>query len=237
MASEPPANDAFLREVDEELRRDQLLGFWQRWGRWLVGGTIALLAAWAAWIWWDARRVEAAGTDGEQLLQAFDALEAGNTGAGETELAKLKDSKVSGYRAASRLALAAIAAQKNDVAGAAKLYDQVTGDADLAEAWRNLALVRQTALEFDTLAPDKVIARLKPIAVKGNPWFGSAGELTALAHLKAGQPQQAERLFKSLTADEAVPESIRTRAAQMETAIAAGTFAAPAAAPAKEAQK
>ena len=38
MAVTPHTDEAFLREVDEELRRDQLTSFWTRYGRWLVGG-------------------------------------------------------------------------------------------------------------------------------------------------------------------------------------------------------
>ena len=42
------------------------------------------------------------------------------------------------------------------------------------------ALVRMTAIELDTLPPQAVVDRLKGLAVAGNPWFGSAGELTAI---------------------------------------------------------
>ena len=52
LASTPPDNEAFLREVDDELRRDELQSFWKRWGRWLVGGIIAALALFAAYLWW-----------------------------------------------------------------------------------------------------------------------------------------------------------------------------------------
>ena len=50
-----------------------------------------------------------------------------------------------------------------------------------------------TAVELDTLAPQTVIDRLKGLAVAGNPWFGSAGEMVALSYLKQGKPQHGGR--------------------------------------------
>jgi hypothetical protein len=60
-----------------------------------------------------------------------------------------------------------------------------------------------------------VIDRLKPFAVAGNPWFGSAGEMSAMAYLKLGRKQEAARIFAAMAKDQKVPESIRTRSVQM----------------------
>ena len=88
-------------------------------------------------------------------------------------------------------------------------------DKGLAEPYRDLATIRLTALEFDQLKPAEVIDRLKGLAVAGNPWFGSAGELTAMAMLKQGRRAEAGRLFAAIAADRQVPESIRSRAVQI----------------------
>jgi hypothetical protein len=76
-------------------------------------------------------------------------------------------------------------------------------------------MVRVTALEFDALKPEQVIARLQPLAKAGNPWFGSAGELTAMAMLKQGKRQEAGRMFAAIAADRQVPETMRSRAVQI----------------------
>ena len=70
---------------------------------------------------------------------------------------------------------------------ASTIYAEVAADTDLAKPYRDLALVRGTALEFDTLKPDEVIARLQPLAVAGEPFFGSAGEMIGMALLAKGQ--------------------------------------------------
>jgi hypothetical protein len=73
-----------------------------------------------------------------------------------------------------------------------------------------------------------VINRLQPLAVTGNPWFGSAGELTAMAMLKQNRVGEAKRLFAAIAADRTVPQSLRDRAGQIAGTLGA---AVPAAAP------
>src|SRR3546814_17664152 len=97
---------------------------------------------------------------------------------------------------------------------------------NVPEAYRNLALVRQTALQFDSLKPAQVIARMKPLAIVGGPWFASAGEMTAIAYLNDNKPDLAGPLFAAIAKDKDAPASARSRAAQM--AVALGIDVAPA---------
>ena len=57
----------------------------------------------------------------------------------------------------------------------------------MPEPYQQLGLIRATALEFDAIKPEEVIARLQPLAKPGEPWFGAAAELTAMAYLKQGR--------------------------------------------------
>ena len=56
---------------------------------------------------------------------------------------------------------------------------------------------------------------MKPLAVEGAPWFGSAGELVALAYVKMGKSDLAGPMFAAMAKDGGVPDSIRSRARQM----------------------
>src|SRR3546814_3223952 len=102
-----------------------------------------------------------------------------------------------------------------DDASALAIFNQIASETDLPQPYRVLALIRQTTLDFDTLAPAAVIERLDALAKPGSPWFGSAGEMVALAHLKQNKPEAAAPIFAAMVKDETVPESIRSRAVQM----------------------
>ena len=52
MALTPQNSEAFMREVDEAVRQDQLTSFWQRYGRVLLVVLVLGLAAFGGWLYW-----------------------------------------------------------------------------------------------------------------------------------------------------------------------------------------
>lgn len=215
MAVPPKDNEAFYREVDEELRREQVRRAMRRYG---VAAAILLLlflGAVGGHLWWQQEKEERAGVQSETLNRIFEDIAGGRTSGIDSRLDEVAKNGGPGYRAAALLTKAAVAVQTGNDAAAITTYKAVAQDEDFAQPYRDLATIRQTALEYDTLAPAAVIERLKPLAVTGNPWFGSAGEMIAIAHLKAGKPELAGPIFAAIAKDENVPRSIRSRAREM----------------------
>lgn len=215
MAVPPATNQAFLREVDEELRRDQLASFWERYGKLVIAAVVIGLALFAGYLYWRNHQENVRGQEGEKLQSAYDALARGRPADAAKPLEELTVSSSEGYRALALFTQADVLLQRNDLKGAAAKFAAVAGDEDYAPAFRDLALVRQTAAEYDSLQPQAVIDRLRTIAVPGNAYFGSAGEMVAVAHLRAGRRDLAGRLFGQIARDEGVPPSLRQRAVQM----------------------
>lgn len=218
MALTPTDNEAFFREVDDDLRRDRLTRFWRRWGRVvliLIGIGLAVLAA---FLWWRDYRAKQAGAEGEQLTAVLADIDQGKGTPGDPRLMALAGSSHDGYRATARLAQAGIAARINPADAAAR-YRAIADDTGLPRPTRDLAMLRATTLQFDTLPPAQVIARLQPLAAPGSPWFGSAAELTAAAYIKLNRADRAGPLFAAIARDQTVPASLRGRAAGMATAL------------------
>ena len=219
MAIKPRDNEAFYREVDEELRRDQLGDAWRRY-RWLIlGGTVLLIAAIGGFIWWQNHRQAQAAGQGEALVAALESMEKGAPAAAAPQIAELEKSGIPGYRASALFSRAGLLVEAGNLAAAAAVFGRIAADGDLPENYRHAALIRQTALEFDRMQPRAIVQRLRPLVRRGHPWFGSAGELTAFAHLREERPDLAARVFAALAADQTVPESIRSRAVQMAGAL------------------
>jgi hypothetical protein len=215
LALRPIDNETFYREVDEELRRDQLVGYWKRYGKLAIAGVILFIAAIGGVIWWLNQRELKAGDRGESLVSAFEDVSRGRAAAAQPKLDQLAKSGVAGYRAAALLTQADMASEAHQPDKAVALFRQIADDASLGQPYRDVATVRMTALQFDTLPPQQVIDRLKPLAVPGAAWFGSAGELVASAYLKLNRPQEAAKLFAAIARDKKVPDSLRSRALQM----------------------
>ena len=215
MALTPDTGETFLREVNENLRRDQLSGMARKFGPLLIGAVILLLAAVGGWLYWQDKQKSDAAKDSEHLAQIYTDIGAGKLQTVPQRLDRVAKDSPAAVRASALFTRAAVAIEQNDRATAIAKYQEIAADTKFAPPHRDLGLIRATTLEFDSIKPEQVIARMQPITKPGNPWFGSAGELTAMAMVKQGKKTEAGRLFAAIAADRQVPDSIRARAVQI----------------------
>ena len=207
--------ETFVREVDENLRRDQMRDMAKAYGKWIVAAVILFLAAIGGYLYWQNRQQAQAAAESETMSAALDKAEAGNPKGAIAELAPIGSSSSDVNRASARLVQAALALRQNDRKTAIDIYRQLAAEEGLPQPYRDVATIRGTMTEYDSLKPDEVIARLSPLAEPGKPFFGSAGELVAMAMLAKGDRAGAGRLFARIAADPQVPQTIRARAVQI----------------------
>jgi hypothetical protein len=227
LAEQPPEiTDTFVREVDENLRRDQMRDFFKKNGSWLIIAVVLFLAASGGLIWWHSHQVQRSVVEVETLAEIYKNIGSGNMAQAPQQLDGLAKSGSKAVRASALFARAALALQQGDARLATNTYKSIAGDSGLPDPYRHAALIRQTALEFDQLKPDEVISRLEPLAKPGEPWFGTAGEMTALAMVKQGRKQEAGQLFAAIAKDNTVPETTRARAVQVAGTLGVDASAA-----------
>lgn len=215
MAVTPNTDAAFLREVDEELRRDELARAARRYGIAVVAVILLAILGFGGWQLWQAHRHGVAGSEGEALSKAFDDIGGGHPDAASAALARLGGSDVAGYRAMAQMTQADMLMQQQNLRGAAGIFAKIAGDSAVGRPIRDLALVRQTTAEFETLKPETVVLRLRGLAVKDGPWLGSAGEMVAISYLRMGKRELAGKLYAQIAQADDVSATLRQRAVQM----------------------
>ncbi|MBU6267078.1 MAG: tetratricopeptide repeat protein [Sphingomonadales bacterium] len=207
--------DAFLREVDDALREDQMFGAFRRYGKPIGAAVVLGLTALAGGLWYNSHREAQKAEQAEQLVLALDKIDGAQPDAAYAQLGELAKNGNAGSQTAARLLQAAIAGRKGQVDAAAGMYEAIAVDTAVAKPFRDLALVRGMALRFDKLRPEEVVARLKPLAVPGGAWFGSAGELLAAAYLKQGRKDLAGPLLVAISKDAHASDSLHARTRQL----------------------
>jgi hypothetical protein len=220
----------FLREVDDALREDQLRMVFQTRGRAIAAVVIAGLVGLAGFLWYGEHKQAVIGGQSETFTMALDQIQAGRVQVGAQTLAPLAKDGNPGYRTAAQLLQAGIAQQQQKDAEAARGFAAVAADTAAPGPYRDLATIREVATNFDKLAPQVVIDRLRPLAVPGKAWFGSAGELVAQAYLKQGKNEAAGALLASIAKDKSVSDTMRRRTRQLAGQLGVDAVEDPAAA-------
>jgi len=209
-----------FREVDEEVRREQLKKLWDRYGNYVVAAAILLVAAVAAWrayMWWEAKK---AAETGAAFEAATTLAEAGKRGEAEAAFAKIAADGTAGYRHLARMREAAEFAQ-SDAKAAIAAYDQIAADRAVGPVLQDLAALRAAALLIDTGALDEAQRRLEPLAANDRTFRHTAREFLVLAAWRAGDTAAAKRWFDLITTDAQTPAATRSRV-EMLMALGAG---------------
>jgi hypothetical protein len=219
LAVKPKDSDTFVREVDEELRRDRVSGFMTRFGWYIIGAVLLLLAAVGGWIWWQNRQSEAAGEQSQKLIQVSEQLERNNAKGAAATIDELAGSDRKAYQLAGLFSRANAQILTGAIPAAVETLKGIVADGDAPQPYRDAALIRQTQLEMDNLPPDQLVQRLRPLAQPGNAFHGSAGEMLGVALIRQQKFQEAGRVFEAMAKDKSVPDTTRARAIQMASSL------------------
>jgi hypothetical protein len=207
-----------FREIDEELRRDNLLKLWRLYGRYVIIGVVAALVVAGGIVAWRNHQLAARQAQSVRYAAAMSLLREGK----DAEAAKLFSSVAGeggGYAHLAEFEAADLAAKSGDVKGAVAAYEKLASTSDIDPELRDAATLLSVMNGFADANPQSAIDRLQPLTASDNPWRATALELTAAAHLKAGDKPAALDIYKKLADDLAAPEGVRGRAAEMAAVL------------------
>lgn len=208
-------DDSFIREVNEELRSEQVRAVWRRFGPVLIGGAVAVVIGTAGYVGYEYWRESKAAVSGDQFLTALDLAGEKKTDEALSALKKLETEGAGSYPVLAQLRTATLLEQKKDMAGAVTAFDAVAADSKAPVALRDVAKLRAAYILVDTGSYEDVAKRAETLSADGNPMRGSAREVLGLAAYKVGRADDARKLFQQNADDAAIPANLRQRANTM----------------------
>ncbi|HYM32263.1 MAG TPA: tetratricopeptide repeat protein [Candidatus Cybelea sp.] len=214
-------SDDIIREIDEEVRRDQYLKLVKRYAPQLTAAAIVILLVAGGFLGWREYRQQQAVREGEQFAAALNLLRDGKAKDAAAAFGLLANDGSTGYGALAAFESAAAKWQSGDAKGAIADYDRMAADGGVEKRYRDLAGLLAVLHLMDTAPPDELDRRLAPLSAPDCTWRYSALELGALVRLKAGDLEAARKAFTQLSDDPAAPTGVRGRATEMLAALAA----------------
>ncbi len=214
------SDDSFIREVEEELRSDQLKTFWEKYKVLIIVGAVAIVLGTAGYRFWEYRQTTLAAESGSAFIAA---VEMSNEGKHEEAIAALEALSNDGsgqYPALAKIRLAAEFAKNGDPQKAIEAFDTIANDTGFDETLRNVARLRAGLLLVDQGTYDQVADRLQSMAETGQAFRHSAREGLGLAAWKAKRFDDAAVWFQSIVEDQASPGGVRERARIMMDLLA-----------------
>ena len=217
-----------FREVDEDLRREQLKKLWDRYGSYVIGLAILIVVATAGYRFWQYWQDSRAQASGDRFVAA---LKLADQGKHDEALAALTDLTKTGsgdYPVLAGFRVAAEKAAAGDTKAAVSEYDGIASRGGAPALIRDLARLRAALLLAETASLAELTSRIGDLAATGNGWRHSAREILGLAAFRENDLATARKYFADIAADKETPGDLHQRAQLMLAVIDSRQAAPPA---------
>lgn len=215
--------DDIFHELEEDLRRDNLIKLWKAYGRYLIAAVAAIIigvagySAWKHYSYVEKSKASALFDKASGLIASKNYKDAIPT---LGELAKTRGT----YGAMAKILQAEAIIRQANIgkpfiqtfpSEAVELYEAVAQNTSLDSKLRTLAGLFAAIARIDTVNLKEVaslIEKLEKMKSGVSPWSGLATEMIALIHFKTGDYKKAREIYKDLAEDRAASTAQRMRA-------------------------
>jgi hypothetical protein len=220
-----------FREVEEDLRKEQVKRLWRRFGPYVFLIAVLIVVAtggWRGWLYW--RELQAAKT-GDRFVAALQLADDGKHDEAMKALSDLAATGSGGYPILAQFRAASELAGAGKADDAVKAFDAIAANSNTPSLLKALARLRAALLLVDSSDLPAMKARVDDLAATGGPWRNSARELLGLTAWRTGDVEAARGYFKAIADDPSASQSMKSRA-QLMLEMIRGKYGEPAA-PAK----
>ena len=190
--------DSLLREVQEELRREQLRKIWDNYNGLIVAGAVLLILAVGGYKLLESRRIAAEQTAGAEFSAAENLSEQKKEDEAKKVFAKIAETGPAGYGAIAKLRIAGEQVKAGKIADAVATYDSLAEQSGADELLKSFAQLQAASLRLPDADYAEIQNRLTPLAGDDAPYFKSARELLGHRRLQSEEIRRGTEISRTL---------------------------------------
>ncbi len=206
--------DAFIEEVNEDLKNDQLKQIWDKYGLHIIIVIVAVLVAAVSFESIKAWRIRHHQENSNVYAYAASLSEQGKIEESNNVLKTIAENNNGIYADAARMQLAKNYAESGKTEEAQKVLQEIADDGSSNPQVKNVAIIKLAAMQVETASYDDLAKMLEPVLQNKN-WSGMGKSLLALSALHKKDYAKARQLYDEISADAGAPDSLKAEAQDM----------------------
>lgn len=208
--NEETQQDAFIREVDEDLKNESMKKLWDKYGLFIticVVVALSLAVSYESIKAWYIKRAE----NWSDTYAV--ALNLQNQGKYDESLAALNviiDGKFGAFADLAKMQQVNVLSDQGKEEEAIIALGTIANDKDFNKQLRDLAIIKLASHKLDTATSEEIKNILEPIA-SDNAWYGTAQEMLAIVAVRDGNIEEAKNIYQSLLDNTSVSDELKNR--------------------------
>ena len=208
--NEETQQDAFIREVDEDLKNESMKKLWDKYGLFIticVVVALSLAVSYESIKAWYIKRAE----NWSDTYAV--ALNLQNQGKYDESLAALNviiDGKFGAFADLAKMQQVNVLSDQGKEEEAIIALSTIANDKDFNKQLRDLAIIKLASHKLDTATSEEIKTILEPIA-SDNAWYETAQEMSAIVAVRDGNIEEAKNIYQSLLDNTSVSDELKNR--------------------------
>lgn len=212
--------DAFIREIDEELKNEKIKKIWDKYGLFIIIFVVVAVFAAVSFesfkAWQDKRNQEMSDT----FAYALNLQNQGRFAEALEVLTSLKDSDRGIYSDIAEMQLANLALEQDNTDNALKILGNIVANEDFNPQIRDVAVLKLASYKLNTAPAQEIQDLLAPLVAEQSVWSNTAKELLAMLALRDKNFEQAQKLYQEISENSKTADTQKTRAQDMLNMLA-----------------
>lgn len=213
----PDFTDAFIREVDEDVKNDNFKVLWNKYGAYIVAFVVIAVTAAVCFDRIKTWKIEQNQIKTENYMAAAQLRENPDETIAALQKINTESKGILSDFAKLQIANVLLIQEKNDEALATlqSLVDEKNTDSSV----KNIALIKLASYKVDTMSRDELEKLLQPMLQENSSWTPIAKDLIAISAIRNGDIEDAKQIYADILKTKDLPEGFKAKIQDMLSSI------------------
>ena len=208
--NEETQQDAFIREVDEDLKNESMKKLWDKYGLFITICVVVALSLAVSYESIKAWYIKRAENWSDTYAVALNLQNQGKYDESLAALNAIIDGKFGAFADLAKMQQVNVLSDQGKEEEAIIALSTIANDKDFNKQLRDLAIIKLASHKLDTATSEEIKNILEPIA-SDNAWYGTAQEMLAIIAVRDGNIEEAKNIYQSLLDNTSVSDELKNR--------------------------
>lgn len=214
----PDLTDAFIQEVDEDVKHDNLKVLWNRYGLLIIAFVVLAVSAAISFDQIKSWKIAQNQRNTEEYMAAAQ-LQPENPDNTIAALQQVSQKNQGIFSDFARLQIANVLLSQDKIDEAVVALENLVNDKQVNSEVHHIALIKLATYKLDTMDKADFEQLLKPIVDENGSWAPVAQDLLAMSAIKNGDIQTARTIYENILKIEGLPENFKVKIQDMLSSI------------------